>query len=77
MDDAQLLVEVEDGVDELLEDDRGLVLLEEAVPLGVLVEVALRQYFGDDVDVGLGLELSQKLDDVGVVALLQNPRLSF
>jgi hypothetical protein len=75
VDDAQFVVDVDDGVDQLPEDDGGLVLLQEAVLFGVVEEVALAHEFGDDVEAGLGLELADEADDVGVVAVAQDPAL--
>lgn len=57
MDDAELVVEIDDGVDELSEDDRCFVLFQEAVLLGVLEEIALRHDLRHQEKTRLGLEL--------------------
>ena len=67
--DAQFHVQVQDGIDQLLHDHCCLVLLQKPVLLGVAEQVALGAYLGYDVDVRLGFELVDELDDVGVVAL--------
>jgi hypothetical protein len=76
VDDAGL-VEVEDGVGQLPEDQGGFVLVEEFVLAGVFEEVAFREQFGDDVEVGFGLVVCDEFDDVGVVDLFQDAALSF
>jgi hypothetical protein len=67
VDQAQL-VEVADGVHQLLEDYGGLVLVQEDVLLYVLEEVALVQVLRYDVRVAFGLELVVEFYYVRVVA---------
>lgn len=39
--DTKLVVEIDDGIDELSEDDSRLVLLQESILFGVLEEISL------------------------------------
>jgi len=76
VDNAQFLVEVKNGVNELLEDDRCLVLLKEAVPFCVLEEIPLHHDLSHDAALSFSPELPQELYYIWVVALLQDASLS-
>ena len=76
MDDAHLLVEVDDGLGELPEDECRLVLLEEALFASVVKEVPLAAELSHDVDLGFSLVLLVELHNVGMMALLQNANLT-
>ena len=58
MDDAQFLIQVKNGVDELFEDDGSLIFLKKAVLFCVLEEISFHHDFCDDVDMGFCFELA-------------------
>ncbi len=70
MNDAQLVVDVNDGLDKLSEYDGRFILLQEAVLFGVVEEITLVHQFSHDEQTGLGLKLSDELDDIRMMAVL-------
>ena len=57
MDDAQFLVQIDNGINKLFEDDCRLVLLKETVSFGILIEIPLHDDLSDDIDVSPSFEL--------------------
>ena len=59
------------------EDSCGLKLLKETITSSVLEEVTLTEQFSDYINVSPCFEFLDVFNDVGMVALGENPDLSF
>lgn len=75
MDDAQLIVDVDDSIYQLPEDDGSLEFLQKTILLRVIEQVPLDHQLSHYEPAGLGLELGNELDDVGVVAVPEDAAL--
>lgn len=68
-------IEIENGIEQLLHYERGLVLFQKSPSFDVLVESSLAHVLRNYEDVRLGLNLLLVLDYAGVVAQFQHAAL--